>query len=165
VQQGCIDRRLNEIAEVLKRHSSRKPLGIAGPVTAPSRISATRGSWPIALAGQTLVHMPAEEQLAWSDAFGIFDTWDEALNNHEYSNWLRLQPLDGADMLNETDWANLRAAYFAELKVNERIRSLVRYYLAHLGDRRLNLRLSDAEAEGIRKQSLAEPICKPMLEQ
>lgn len=115
LQQGCIDRRLGEIAALLDRHRDGLPLGMNAPVGLPVHVSGTRGSWPIALAGQTLLHMPQDEQLDYSYAYGAFDVWDRAID-YEYQDWLKLQELERPELMTETDWANARQAYFAAIE-------------------------------------------------
>ena len=161
LQQDCVDRRLNEIATLLDRHASGQPVHVLGSVGRPTRASATRGSWPVALAGQTLLHMPQEEQLAFSGAFGSFDTWDRA-SESEYQDWLRLRQLDRPDLMTEADWANVRQAYFAAMELNARMRELYAYYLRTI-PAVIHVQVpGEDRVEGITPAS-EMPICKPIL--
>jgi hypothetical protein len=157
LQQDCVDRRLKDIATLLESHASGQPIQVVGQVGRPTRVSATRGSWPIALAGQTLLHMPQEEQLAYSSAFGSFDVWDRAIE-YEYQDWLRLRQLDRPDLMTETDWANVRQAYFAAVELNDRMRELGPYYLRSIPEL-IHVQISRQDlAEGIASDRKM-PIC------
>lgn len=160
-QQDCVDKRLKEIEVLLERHASGEEIHISGSVGRPSRTSATRGSWPIALAGQTLLHMPQEEQLAFSGAFGAFDTWDRAIE-YEYQDWLRLRPLDRPDLMTDADWANVRQAYFAALELNDRMKSLGGLYLRSVPPQ-IGVAVPRPESTENIYDPRAMPICKPML--
>ena len=160
-QQECVDRRLKEIASLLERHASGEPVHVIGSVGRPTRTSATRGSWPIALAGQTLLHMPQEEQLAFSSAFGSFDAWDRAIDN-EYQGWLRLRQLDRPDLMTEADWASVREAYFAATELNERMRVLGQYYLSTL-PQRIHVNAPRQDPADMLSKPREMPICKPFL--
>ena len=161
VQQDCVDRRLKDIASLLERHASGEPVRVIGSVGRPTRASATRGSWPIALAGQTLLHMPQEEQLAFSNAFGSFDVWDRAIE-YEYQDWLRLRQLDRPDLMTEADWANVREAYFAATELNERMRELGRYYLRRV-PQQIHVNVPRPDPAETLSNPRKMPICKPFL--
>jgi hypothetical protein len=122
-QQGCIDRRLQEIRTVLERHHRGEPLGLIGKIGRPTGQGATRGSWQIALAGQSLSHMSNKEKLAYSGAFGNFDLWDK-VRTDEAGAWRRMALLDTADLLSEEDWSGIRSAYSDAVLVNEHMRVL-----------------------------------------
>jgi hypothetical protein len=122
-QQQCVDRRLQEIRTVLERHHRGEPLGLSGEIGRPTSEGASRGTWQIALAGQSLSHMSNEEKLAFSDAFADFDLWDR-VSLEEKAIWLRLAPLNMADLLSEEDWSRIRSAYAEAVAYNNHIRVL-----------------------------------------
>ena len=159
-QQACVDRRLAEVAEIFRRHQRDEPFHVAGPVGRPSWVSATRGTWQIALAGQALSHMSHTEKLGFSNAFGSFDRWDEA-TTAESEPWFELAMLKYPDILNDGDWTNLHAAYARAVVINERMRRLAPYYLTKIP---ADLRLSGVDSEtpdGFRR--LTDEICQPLL--
>lgn len=161
LQKDCVDRRLKEIATLLERHASGQPVQVFGSVGRPTRVSATRGSWPIALAGQALLHMPQEEQLAYSSAFGSFDVWDRAIE-YEYQDWLKLRQLDRPDLMSEPDWANVRQAYFAAMELNARMQEIGSYYLRRIPEL-IHVETSAPDLAESVAHDRAMPICKPML--
>lgn len=127
-QQGCVDRRLGEVRELLEQHRRGLPVRLVAPLGQPTRSSATRGTWEIALAGQALGHMPHDEKLIFSDAFGWFNVWDRVIQQ-EQSIWLRLSALDASSLLSEENWGALTSAYTEAAVVNERIRLLAQIIL------------------------------------
>lgn len=158
VAQPCIDKRLTEILTVLERHQRGQSLGITGKVRAPFVVTATRGTWQIALSGQALSHMSNEEKLKWSDIFLGFDRWDEGVKQ-ESDFWLGLQPLDHAQLLTEQDWSGVRSAYASAESFNDRLKMIAPFMLMKAKD--LGLRpVSDAP---IALKRIAEQICQPML--
>jgi len=160
LQQDCVDRRLKEIAILLERHASGQRVQVFRSVGRPTRASATRGSWPIALAGQTLLHMPQEEQLAYSSAFGSFDVWDRAIE-YEYQDWLRLRQLDQPDLMADADWANVGQAYFAATELNARMQEIGSYYLRRIPEM-IHVEIPPPELADVARDR-AMPICKPIL--
>jgi hypothetical protein len=131
-QQGCIDRRLAAIRSLLERHARGQKLGIVGPFAYPTRAGATQGSWDIALAGQALSHMSEEERLKYSDAFGNLRTWEE-LTEREHTIWTRLSMLTDADLLTDTDWSAVRAAYTEAVEMNVSRRDFADFILTQVG--------------------------------
>ena len=161
-QQPCIDRRLREIRDVLERHPRGEPLGLVGQIGAPIRETASRGTWQIALAGQALAHMPHDEKLAFSGAFGGFDYWDAAADK-EADDWQRLTVLNEPDLITDEGWSTIPAAYTAAVVENDRMRILAPWMVDE--DRRLlpgiaKYRSSDNMS---RFRSLLSQICKPIL--
>jgi hypothetical protein len=122
-QQPCIDARLNQIAEVFRRHARGEPLGLKGTVARPPFWDATMGSWDIAVAGQALGHMPQKEKLAFSDAFQTYKHFD-ALRNEEDADWRRLALLDHPDLLDANDWSRLHETWGELLGMSNRINSI-----------------------------------------
>jgi len=128
-QQGCVDRRLFEIRQLLERRHRGMAVDLVAPLGHPTRFSATRGTWQIALAGQALAHMPHSEKLRFSDAFGWFDVWDRILQQ-ESAIWLRLAPLNTPTLLSDENWSDLIGAYSEAVVVNDRLRKLAPIVLA-----------------------------------
>lgn len=127
-EQACIDRRLAEIAEVFRREAHGEPLGLRGPVGRPSPWEENTGSWQIALSDQALSHMPLDEKLKFSDAFGSFDGYT-TLREKEDEAWRSLAMLDEASDLAPADWATLHADYAAAKGINERVSRAILYPL------------------------------------
>ena len=161
-QQSCVDRRLSEVRTVIERHQHGLPLGLVGKIGRPTRQTATRGSWQIALAGQALAHMSHREKLAFSDAFGGFDLWD--LNSHnEGEAWLRLAPLNDPDLLAESDWSGIKSGYAAAVLANDQMRALAPFMIDQ-GRKELpelNNYQSANNLKGFSK--VTDQICKPIL--
>ena len=96
VLQPCMDRRLADLKVVFERHARGQPLRLAGPVGVPPPGEGSRGSWSIAVSGQSLTHVPYKEQLDLSNAFANYENWD-AIRRDEREAWVKLGGLDGAE--------------------------------------------------------------------
>lgn len=135
-EQGCIDARLAQIAEVFRRHAHNQALGLKRPVARPPLWTATTGSWDIAVSGQALGHMPQEEKLAFSDAFNVYKNFG-LLRAEEDADWRKLALLDSPDLLDANDWSSLHEAWGDLVGLSNRMRSISSYVLrrAALGQR------------------------------
>jgi hypothetical protein len=158
-QQPCIDRRLAEVRTVLERHRKGEPLKVVGPVSQPTPMSATRGSWQIALAGQALSHMPLKEKLEMSNAFGDYELWDATVAE-DSRVWRRLAALNDADLLTDQGWSDVTAAYSEARVLSERLGRLAPFVLrgANLGIRPDNRIEVPFGFEAVERQ-----ICRPMI--
>lgn len=123
-EQRCIDERLDQIAEVFRRHAHGEPLGLKRAVARPPLWVATTGSWDIAVSGQALDHMSQKEKLAFSDAFNTYKAFGR-LRNEEDGDWRRLALLDRPDLLDAGDWSNLHQAWGDLVGINNRMRSTI----------------------------------------
>ena len=161
-QQPCVDRRLAEIRTVLERHQRGEPLRLVGEIGRPTRQTATRGTWQIALAGQALTHMSHEEKLGFSAAFGDFDLWDSSVAEDGQS-WMRLALLNNADLLTEQDWSAIRVAYAEAAARNERIRVLAPWLVANVTRvlPSISKQRESGDLSAFRK--VTAQICKPIL--
>lgn len=129
-EQACIERRLNEISVVFHRHAAGAPLGLRRAVGRPGVWIATTGTWEIALSGQALAHMPLNEKLRFSDAFGSFQAFT-VLREQEDDVWRGLGLMDQAADLNESDWSRLHAAYADAKSISQRMRLVTHYLIEH----------------------------------
>jgi hypothetical protein len=121
-EQACIDARMDQIAEVFRRHARGQPLGLKGPVARPPLWIAPTGSWDIAVAGQALGHMPQKEKLGFSNAFATFGTF-RRLRSGEDEAWRRLALLDHPDLLDTNDWSRLHETWGELAGMSNRIHS------------------------------------------
>jgi hypothetical protein len=158
-QQPCVDKRLGEILTVLERHHRGEPLGIIGKVGAPLHETATRGTWQIALSGQALSHMSNKEKLQFSDIFVGFDRWDAAAKL-EGDAWLRLAPLNHADLLSEEDWSGIRSAYADAVAINSVAGPAASFMLKKAKDQGF-AHFSGTPIAAFSK--ISEQICQPFL--
>jgi hypothetical protein len=135
-EQGCIDARLAQIAEVFRRHARGQALGLKRQVARPPLWVATTGSWDIAVSGQALGHMPQKEKLAFSDAFNSFKSFGR-LRGEEDADWRKLALLDRPELLDVNDWSSLHQAWGELVGVSNRLRSVTGEMLgpASLGER------------------------------
>jgi hypothetical protein len=161
-QQPCVDRRLAEIRAVLERHHRGEPLGLVGKIGRPTRQTATRGTWQIALAGQALAHMDHDEKLAFSAAFGDFDLWDRNVAEDGQS-WLRLALLNNPDLLTEQDWSGIRAAYTEAVDHNEHFKVLAPWLVANVEALLPGTKQQRHAGDLSAFKGIVDQICKPVL--
>lgn len=167
-QVPCVDQRLAEIHTILERHNRGEPLGLIRKIAHPTQASASTGTWQIALAGQALTHMPHDEKLAFSDAFGGFDGWDRAAQR-EREVWLRLTPLNNADILSEQDWSGIRSAYAQALDINDVVRVGAPFTIKHVEDELPGVKPYADSAAGVPTpelqpvRSFLNQVCEPLL--
>jgi hypothetical protein len=157
-QQPCVDRRLAEIKAVLQRQRRGESFAIVNKVGLPTKQTATRGTWHIAIAGQALSHMRNDEKLKLSDAFVGFDLWDQA-QEAERDAWLRLTPLSYPDLLTESDWSGVRSAFASADVLNDRMKIFAPFQLAKASE--LGLKVAPIPVTG--SENLTSEICKPLL--
>jgi hypothetical protein len=110
LMQPCIDRRLNELAEVFRRHDAGQPLGLVGPIGRPTIFTGSKTTLEMAIADQSLSHMALGRKQAIFDTYGSYDLFRSAADE-ERSGWRSLQGLDHAATLDSADWHDLRKAY------------------------------------------------------
>jgi hypothetical protein len=110
VLEGCVQRRLAELGDLLGQAKTGEPLQLLGPVGAPIAFEGSKGAWTIATSGDVLSHMPLDEQLAYSNAFDNFRNWDDIMGE-ERSAWFKLGVLDHPAAMTDADWAGVRQAF------------------------------------------------------
>ena len=161
-QQPCVDRRLVEIQTVLERHHRGEPLGLVSDIGRPTRQSATRGTWQIALAGQALAHMGHDEKLAFSAVFGDFDLWDKNVTEDGQS-WQRLALLNDPDLLTEQDWSGIRAAYAEAVDHNNHFRVLAPWMVQQVSTLLPSIKHQRNVGDLSDFRGIVDQICKPAL--
>lgn len=159
-QQACVDSRLREILTLLQLHGRGEPFQIKGDIGRPSRQTAARGTWQIALAGQALSHMSHAEKLKFSTAFSAFDIWDRS-TSEESEDWYGLAPLNHLELMTEADWVGIRAAYARASVRNDRMRILAPFIIKTVSSQ---LELPNPQGKPVSGfEDLDRQICKPML--
>lgn len=161
-QQQCVDHRLAEVQLLLERHHRGEPLGLVGKIGRPTRQTATRGTWQIALAGQALAHMGHDEKLAFSAAFGDFDLWDRNLEQ-EGQAWLRLAVIDNADLLTEQNWSDVVSAYAQAVNDNDHFKVLAPWMVNQVETALPSIKHYRDNGDLSNFQRIVDQICKPML--
>lgn len=159
-QAPCVERRLREIQAVFRLHRDGKPIRLLGPVGLPYKWGSDRSAWNIALSDASLSHMPLAERRRFGNAVDVYDNMDN-LMNREYAVWLRLQPLDNAELLESEDWALLRQAYGEASALHVRIGGVVDEALTlnNLGLRTPTISQKDVPTE----EEWGNAFCRPML--
>jgi hypothetical protein len=110
IMQPCIDRRLAELSTVFQRHDRGDPLGLIGPIGRPTVFGGSKTTLQMAIADQSLSHMPLEQKNAIFATYGSFDIFTP-IANEERAGWRMLQLLDNPNTLDTVDWRDLRRAY------------------------------------------------------
>ena len=106
----CFVERLADVKEIIRRHDTNTPLGIAGPVGRPLYPPTPRPLWELAVADQSLAHMKLSEKKRFTAAYNWMSVY-EPITDNERTAWRELQVLNHADQLTLTDWSAVREAY------------------------------------------------------
>jgi hypothetical protein len=110
LMQPCVDRRLNELAEVFRRHDASKPLGLIAPIGRVTIFTGSKSTLEMAIADQSVSHMPLARKQAIFATYGTYEIFTTTAQE-ERAGWRKLQALDHADSLEAADWRDLRQAY------------------------------------------------------
>ena len=105
----CIARRLTELKTVIDAHARGAPVRLLGPVGQPQFPHIHNNVWQVALASQTVAHMPLELRLRYAGLYDSLD-WMSAKTQAESEAWSRLTEIDDAADLGAADWTALRQA-------------------------------------------------------
>lgn len=108
--EPCVTARLADVRTLIARHDAHRPLGVVGVVGRPIYAAVSTGTWSMAVADQSLAHMPLKEKrryIAAYTSFGIYET----ITNDERAAWRSLQVLNHADTLAPADWSQVRKDY------------------------------------------------------
>jgi hypothetical protein len=108
--QSCVDRRLAELKTVLDRHDKGQPLGINGPISAPTASFSQTYAFDMAIASQAFSHMSIADQAKYFEPIGSYRLFDD-LAKEERSIWQAFRALDRAEYLSPADWSDLRKAF------------------------------------------------------
>jgi len=115
--QPCIDRRLGEVGEVLRRHDAGLPLGLTGPIGRPSNFTGSKTTLQMATADQSLSHMPLKRKQVIFATYGSYDTF-APIAAEERTGWRVIQALDHSQSLEAADWRDIRKAYYGVVDNN-----------------------------------------------
>ena len=159
VLEPCVRRRLQELAVFLKQGPEKAPR-LIGWVVGPVPVGAPKGAWNIALASETLSHMPLQEQLDYSNAYSNFENWD-AMRRDERIAWVHLNVLTKGSALSQADWAGLRQAYSEAVAADNRIAHVGPFVLrtANVGQRPKVL----SATELFKAAGYGEELCQPLI--
>jgi hypothetical protein len=105
--EPCVAAKLDQADEVLRRHDKGLPLGVIGPVGRPQYLLAKFTAWHLALADQSISHMPMKEKASYLSLAGTIQNY-EGTRLDERAAWRDLQILDDADRLSASEWADVR---------------------------------------------------------
>ena len=117
VVQSCVDKRLDELGIVFRRHDLSLPLGLIAPVGRPTVWSASQDALRMATADGSLSHMRLSDKRAYFAIARSFDSFERAAHEERVS-WRVLQGLNEPASLTATDWSEVRKAYRDALDTN-----------------------------------------------
>lgn len=128
-QQGCVNRRLNEISKIFEAHSRGQRLSLRGNVGHPVFYGGPQTGWQVALSSQAVAHMSLEEKLGFGNAFDNYANMTDVLKR-EQDAWLKLGLLDHEEVLNEGDWSALHQSEAEAASLAARMQIITNYVLA-----------------------------------
>lgn len=117
LMQPCIDLRLTEIGEVLRRHDAGQPLGLAAPIGRPTVFGASKSALAMATADQSLAHMTMNRKRELYAQYSAYDAF-APIADEERSAWRTLQSLDRAATFDKDDWREVRRAFDSATDAN-----------------------------------------------
>jgi len=126
MQEPCVERRLNEIAIIFRRHAASQPIVLNGPIGRPMYYGTSRETWGVAVSSAAVAHMPLRQKLDFAYAFLIYDNMKD-VQNREQDAWLRLNVLNEPQVLGEGDWPALHQAYAEATALNSRLHLITNY--------------------------------------
>jgi hypothetical protein len=106
-ENGCVNRRLDELERWLDGWRSGRALPLAGPIGAPASLSLETAVWQNR-DPNVMSHMPAKERIDFGDLYDKFAN-NETHRLDERETWLELAQFDGATALDHGDLVRLRA--------------------------------------------------------
>ena len=106
-ENGCVERRLDELERWLASWHSGHPLRLTGQIGAPASLSLERAVWE-SRDPAMMAHMPAKERIALGVIYDKFAN-NEVHRLDEREAWLELAQFDGATALGNEDLMRLRA--------------------------------------------------------
>ena len=136
IQQPCVERRLDEVAELFRAHAEGRPITLSGPIGRPIYNGGSREAWGVAVASQAIAHMTLKEKLDFGGAFSNYENMDD-VQKREQDAWLKLNVLNDPQVLGEGDWPSLHQAYAEARSLNTRMQLITNYVLSqeNLGQR------------------------------
>ena len=96
--QSCVDARLAELEIVFQRHEMGRPVGISGPIGRPIYNGKIEGAWEMAVADQSLIHMPLNVRTKYLRVQGAYKIYYSTITE-EREAWRALQQFDHAGSL------------------------------------------------------------------
>jgi hypothetical protein len=116
--QPCVDRRLADIALIVKRHDAGQSVQLTGAVGRPSNMWSRTSAFDVALADTTFTHMPLEEKQEIFAQRTAYEFYRSAVES-EVGVWKTLRSLDRVKSFTPTEWVEVRKAYGLALDLNE----------------------------------------------
>jgi hypothetical protein len=159
--EPCVHRRIGELQQLVDLSPDEASRRIAGKVGLPLPVSGSKGAWSIALAGETLSHMPLDEQLAYSNAFANYENWD-VIRHEEREAWLQLVVLNHPRALGDADWVNIRQAVAEATSADARIVSVGPFIFTTASVGQKPSSESTVEQQ-FKDQGYGSEICQPLL--
>jgi hypothetical protein len=105
-ENGCVERRLDELQAWLQSWRDGRPLKLAGPIGIPTSQSPNTSVWG-SRSADVVAHMPAEVTFAYADLYDEFSN-NDVHRLDERAAWLELSEFDGATGLDHRDLMRLQ---------------------------------------------------------
>lgn len=105
-ENGCVERRLDELERWLRTWREGHPAKLAGPIGIPASLSPNTSVWA-SRSADVVAHMPPRATFAYADLYDEFSN-NEVHRLDERSAWLELADFDGAAELDHRDLMRLQ---------------------------------------------------------
>ena len=105
-EDGCVERRLDELQAWLQSYRAGHPAKLTGPIGIPASLNPNISVWG-SRSSEIVSHMPADALFAYADLYDEFSN-NEAHRLDERTAWLELAEFDGATSLDQRDLMRLQ---------------------------------------------------------
>lgn len=158
VWQPCLDRRTEEIEQLLSARAQGRTLPVVGHVGAPYRIWEPISSYEGAINDGSLAKMPFAVRRNYEDLVSNIRNTNR-LHEQEFQVWLELQRLDHPDRMTDADWSDVRSV-MGELRVlDQRLKTAVASSKTKVPT---GMKLPDLRGE-LRGEPWGDDFCQPLL--
>jgi len=106
-ENGCVERRLDELQSWVNDWRSGSPSTLTGPIGVPASLAPNTSVWG-SRSSEIVSHMPPSALLGYSDLYDEFSN-NEDHRLDERSAWLELSGFDGATQLDHHDLIQLQS--------------------------------------------------------
>ena len=158
VWQPCLDRRTEEIEQLLSARAQGRSIPVVGHVGAPYRVWEHINSYDGAVDDGSLAKMPFAVRRNYEDLVSNIRNVNR-LHEQEFQVWLELQRLEHPDRMTDADWSDVRGV-MGEIRVlDQRLKTAVASSEAKVPK---GTKLPDLRGE-MGDEPWGDDFCRPLL--
>ena len=154
----CIDRRLQEIRELLAASTHGLTREARAPLGQPQLWRPRTNAWQSAMAGQVAEHMPLDTRVDYAQVYDAFQ-WYAQKASDETDAWSVLDELDDPGVLSSADLANIRQARSRAQVAADKMNANLPRYVTSAGE--LGIKPAAVEETPLTAQEI-KALCRPL---